>query len=170
VCVRACVRVCVCVCVCVCVWDVINMQNVLNNVWDRSSHLCDLSESWCDLLCYASVVLATVVCLSVCLPQVRVISKQLNVFPFLARMFFTCCRQHSKSHPPCRWKIFPERGVVVVRWPVLEFYTSSKISATANARDFKFCTLVGNAKSCGEWVFPKWAWSGSREQFLHCGL
>jgi len=20
------------------------------------------------------------------------------------------------------------------------------------------------------WVFPKWAWSGSREQFLHCGL
>jgi len=21
-----------------------------------------------------------------------------------------------------------------------------------------------------EWVFPKWAWSGSREQFLHCGL
>ena len=19
-------------------------------------------------------------------------------------------------------------------------------------------------------VFPKWAWSGSREQFLHCGL
>ena len=24
--------------------------------------------------------------------------------------------------------------------------------------------------SCDEWVFPKWAWSGSREQFLHCGL
>jgi len=23
---------------------------------------------------------------------------------------------------------------------------------------------------CYEWVFPKWAWSGSREQFLHCGL
>ena len=23
---------------------------------------------------------------------------------------------------------------------------------------------------CDEWVFPKWAWSGSREQFLHCGL
>ena len=21
-----------------------------------------------------------------------------------------------------------------------------------------------------EWVFPKWAWSGSSEQFLHCGL
>jgi len=24
--------------------------------------------------------------------------------------------------------------------------------------------------SCDEWVLPKWAWSGSREQFLHCGL
>ena len=23
---------------------------------------------------------------------------------------------------------------------------------------------------CCEWVFPMWAWSGSREQFLHCGL
>ena len=23
---------------------------------------------------------------------------------------------------------------------------------------------------CDEWVFPKWAWSGSREQFLYCGL
>jgi len=57
-------------------------------------------------------------------------------------------------------------------WPVLEFYTPCKISATANARQFKFCTRVGHAKSssCDEWVFPKWAWSGSREQFLHCGL
>jgi len=52
------------------------------------------------------------------------------------------------------------------------FYTPCKISATANARDFKFCTWVGHVKSlsCDEWVFPKWAWSGSREQFLHCGL
>jgi len=24
--------------------------------------------------------------------------------------------------------------------------------------------------SCDEWVFPKWAWSGSRDQFLHYGL
>jgi len=23
---------------------------------------------------------------------------------------------------------------------------------------------------CDEWGIPKWAWSGSREQFLHCGL
>jgi len=28
----------------------------------------------------------------------------------------------------------------------------------------------GLAMSCDEWVFPKWAWSGSREQFLHCEL
>ena len=50
--------------------------------------------------------------------------------------------------------------------------TPCKISATANARDFKFCTRVGHAKSwsCDEWMFPKWAWSWSREQFLHCGL
>jgi len=26
------------------------------------------------------------------------------------------------------------------------------------------------SQSCDEWVFPKWAWSGSREQFLQCGL
>ena len=46
------------------------------------------------------------------------------------------------------------------RWPVLEFYTPCKISATANARDFKFCTWVGHVKSesCDEWVFPKWTW------------
>ena len=62
--------------------------------------------------------------------------------------------------------------MVKVSWPFLEFYTPCKISATANASDFKFCTRVGHAKSlsCDEWVFPKWAWSGSRQQFLHCGL
>ena len=48
---------------------------------------------------------------------------------------------HSKSHPADK-KIYPERGVVGVSWPVLEFYTLRKISATANARDFKFCTRV----------------------------
>ena len=26
------------------------------------------------------------------------------------------------------------------------------------------------SQSCDEWVFPKWASSGSREQFLYCGL
>jgi len=26
------------------------------------------------------------------------------------------------------------------------------------------------SQSSDEWVFPKWAWSGLREQFLHCGL
>jgi len=44
------------------------------------------------------------------------------------------------------------------------------MSAMAKARDLKFCTRVGHAKSCDEWVFPKWAWWGSCEQFLHCGL
>jgi len=53
---------------------------------------------------------------------------------------------HSKSHP-ANEKIFPERGVVRVSWPVLEFYTPRNFSATANARDFKFCTWVGHAKS-----------------------
>jgi len=48
---------------------------------------------------------------------------------------------------PADEKIFPERGVVRVRCPVLEFYTPCKISATANAREFKFCTRVGHAKS-----------------------
>jgi len=69
-------------------------------------------------------------------------------------------------------KNLPERGVVRVRWPVLEFYTPCEISATANARDFKFCIRVGHvkSKSCDEWVLPKWGWSGSCEQFLHCGL
>jgi len=65
-----------------------------------------------------------------------------------------------------------EYEVVRVRRTVLEFYTLCNFSATVNARDFKFCTRVGHAKSwsCDEWVFPKWAWSRSREQFLHCGL
>ena len=37
--------------------------------------------------------------------------------------------------------------MVRVRWPVLEFYTPCNISATANARDFEFCTRVGHVKS-----------------------
>jgi len=53
---------------------------------------------------------------------------------------------HSKSHSVDK-KIFPERRVVRVSWPVLEFYTPCKISATANAGDFKFCIWVGHAKS-----------------------
>ena len=50
------------------------------------------------------------------------------------------------ASPTLPIKIFPERGVVRVSWPVLEFYTPCKISVTANARDFKFCTRVGHAK------------------------
>ena len=36
---------------------------------------------------------------------------------------------------------------MMVRRNVLEFYTPCKFSATANARDFEFCTRVGHAKS-----------------------
>ena len=45
------------------------------------------------------------------------------------------------------------------------------VSETANARDFRFRTRVGHvkSKSCDEWMLPKWAWSGSHKQFLHCG-
>ena len=42
---------------------------------------------------------------------------------------------HSKSHPVDEKS---SRGVVRVRWPVLEFYTPYNISAMAKARDFKF--------------------------------
>jgi len=55
-------------------------------------------------------------------------------------------------------------------WHILEFYTPCKISGMATARDFKFCTRVGREVLVLWWVFLKWAWSGSREQFLHCGL
>ena len=71
--------------------------------------------------------------------------------------------------PLCRWKIFPERGVVWVSWPVLEFYTPCKISATANARDLVHGSAM-RSLSIVTSVFPKWTWSGSREQLLHCGL
>jgi len=49
-----------------------------------------------------------------------------------------------KSHPVDEKY---DRGVVRVRRTVLEFYTPCNFSATANARDFKFCTRVGHAKS-----------------------
>jgi len=35
----------------------------------------------------------------------------------------------------------------------------------ATARDFKFCTRVGHVMI----ISPKWAWSGSRDPFLHFG-
>jgi len=69
------------------------------------------------------------------------------------------------ARPTLPKKIFFERGVVRVK-------TLCNISATANARDFRFCTRVDHvkSKSCIEWVLPKWACSGSREQFRHCEL
>jgi len=44
-------------------------------------------------------------------------------------------------------KISHERRVFRVRWPLVEFYTPCKISATANARDFKFF-VHGSAMRC----------------------
>jgi len=43
--------------------------------------------------------------------------------------------------------------------------TKSEVSRFA-----RYEPINGQSSSCDESVFPKWAWSGSREQFLHCGL
>jgi len=43
----------------------------------------------------------------------------------LVRWFIT-------ASPTCRWKIFPERGVVKVSWPVLEFDTPRNVSRKAD--------------------------------------
>ena len=50
---------------------------------------------------------------------------------------------HSKSHPA------DEKYSLIGAWsgsgePFLEFYTPCNFFATANARDFKFCTRVGH--------------------------
>jgi len=36
--------------------------------------------------------------------------------------------------------------------------------------DFVHGSAMWSLSLVMEWVLPKWAWSGSREQFLHCGL
>jgi len=55
---------------------------------------------------------------------------------------FDTLTYHSKSHPADE-----KSSLKGAWWPVLEFYTPYKISSTANARGFKFCTRVGHAKS-----------------------
>jgi len=47
---------------------------------------------------------------------------------------------HSKSHPA------DEKSSLKGAWPLLEFYIPRNISATATARDFKFCMRVGHMK------------------------
>ena len=56
-------------------------------------------------------------------------------------------REIRPGSPPTGAPNAGERGVVRVRRTVLEFYTPCNFSATANARDFKFCTRVGHAES-----------------------
>jgi len=53
---------------------------------------------------------------------------------------------HSKPHPA------DDKASLKGAWSgsadlFLEFYTPCNLSTTANARDFKFCTRVGYAKS-----------------------
>jgi len=52
------------------------------------------------------------------------------------------------ASPNLPMKNIPWKGRGQGQVAVLEFYTLWNISATANARDFKFCTRVGHAKSC----------------------
>jgi len=49
----------------------------------------------------------------------------------------------------------------------------TRSSAIADGPRDASCFVHGLAmwsQSCDEWVFSKWAWSGSRERFLRCGL
>jgi len=52
------------------------------------------------------------------------------------------------------------------------FCTAIHSFATGEPRSFKFGTLIYHNKShpADKTSSLKWAWSGSREQFLHCGL
>ena len=54
-----------------------------------------------------------------------------------------------------RRNIIPERGVVMVTSPVLEFYNReiSGYISSANARDFKFCTSVDHVKYSNNILF-----------------
>ena len=53
---------------------------------------------------------------------------------------------HSMSQPADD-QIVPERGVVRVMWPILEFCTPFNIFGTAKARVVKFCVIAGYIKS-----------------------
>jgi len=73
-------------------------------------------------------------------------------------------------------KNFHWRGMVRVRWTVLEFYTHviSPQRLTLETSNFVHGSATWSLSLVMSvslwWVFPKWAWSGSREQLLHCGL
>jgi len=69
-------------------------------------------------------------CVCVCLSQVGVLpTNPVSAFCIATHSFVTGELETSNlvhcphaQVPPCRWKIFPERGVVRVRLAVLEFY------------------------------------------------
>ena len=46
----------------------------------------------------------------------------------------------------CRWQTVPERGMVRVTWPTLQFYTPWNIFGMTKATDFKFCARFGHEK------------------------
>jgi len=56
--------------------------------------------------------------------------------------------------------------------PIFAFCTAIHSFVTGEPRNFKFVTLIYHSKShpADEKSSLKGAWSGSREQFLHCGL
>ena len=68
----------------------------------------------------------------------------------------------------CRWPWVPRNH------PILHFCTTIHSVVTGEPRDFTFGTLTYHSKShpADEKYSLKgaWAWSGSREQFPHCGL
>jgi len=66
---------------------------------------------------------------------------------------------HSKSHPADK-KIFPERGVFGVRWPLLEFYTPCKISAAARLTLETSNFVHGSAMRCLSLVMSESSLSG----------
>ena len=57
-------------------------------------------------------------------------------------------------------------------YPIFCLFPAIYSVVTGEPRDFKFGTLTYHSKShpADEKYFLKGAWSGSREQFLHCGL
>ena len=83
------------------------------------------------------------------LPPIFTFCTAIHSFVMAARRNFKFGKSHCKSQPGDEKYFLKGRGNRQVT--VLEFYTLWNISATANARDFKFCTRVGHVKSCHEW-------------------
>ena len=61
----------------------------------------------------------------------------------------------------------PERGVVRVTRPSLEFYIPQNIFGTAKAAYYKFCARFGyeKYKPSDDKLSSKWAWPGALDAF-----